>query len=40
LVNWGFAAADEMCNMAWVFTPGDSNVRCKVVETSDGQIVE
>jgi hypothetical protein len=39
-VNWGFNAKDEMCNMAWVYTPGDSKVKCQVVETSDGQIVE
>ncbi len=40
MVNWGFNAADEMCNMAWVYTPGDAAVRCKVIETSDGKIME
>jgi hypothetical protein len=38
--RWGFEARDEMCNMALVFTPGDADVKCKVVETSDGMIVE
>jgi hypothetical protein len=37
-VNWGFAAADEMCQIALVFTPGYSDYRCDVVETSDGVI--
>lgn len=35
-VHWGFKASDEMCQMAMVFTPGDSSAECKVVETSDG----
>lgn len=40
MVNWGFAAADEMCQIALVFTPGYSDRRCDVVETSDGVIPE
>jgi hypothetical protein len=39
-VPWGFEAKDEMCNMAVVFTPGESSARCAVVETSDGTIME
>jgi hypothetical protein len=39
-VHWGFKSTDEMCNMALVYTPGDSNLRCAPVETSDGMIVE
>lgn len=39
-VKWGFEAKDEMCNMAVVFTPGDPNIKCKVIETSDGVIFE
>jgi hypothetical protein len=38
--QWGFNAKDEMCNMAVVFTPGDSSAKCTVVETSDGTIME
>lgn len=35
-VNWGFKATDEMCQIAIVFTPGDSSTVCTAVETSDG----
>jgi hypothetical protein len=35
-VAWGFKAADEMCNLAIVYTPGDSTIQCNAVETSDG----
>jgi hypothetical protein len=35
-VHWGFKASDEMCQMAMVFTPGESARKCEVVETSDG----
>ncbi|UJR86221.1 hypothetical protein [Sandaracinus amylolyticus] len=38
MVNWGFRAADEMCQMAMVFTPQDLTADCEVVETSDGVI--
>jgi len=30
-VKWGFAAADEMCQIAMVFTPGEANRTCGVV---------
>lgn len=36
MVNWGFSAADEMCQIAIVFTPGESDRVCEVVESSDG----
>jgi hypothetical protein len=39
-VHWGFAAADEMCNLALVYVPGRGSIDCTVVETSDGMIVE
>lgn len=35
-VHWGFRAADEMCQIAIVHTPGDSKIECKVVDSSDG----
>jgi len=35
-VNWGFSAADEMCQIAMVYTPGESQRKCQVVATSDG----
>lgn len=35
-VNWGFAAADEMCQIALVFTPGEASRECEVVASSDG----
>lgn len=38
--HWGQTAADEMCQVAIVFTPGKSSTRCEVVETSDGEILE
>jgi len=30
-VNWGFEAKDEMCQIAIVFTPGDTNRKCEIV---------
>lgn len=33
-VRWGFAAADEMCQIAVVFTPGEASRTCDVVATS------
>lgn len=38
--TWGFSAAEEMCQIGIVFTPGPSGAECNVVETSDGVIVE
>ncbi|MCA9679843.1 MAG: hypothetical protein KC464_32725, partial [Myxococcales bacterium] len=35
-VHWGFSAAEEMCQIAYVFTPGFADHKCNVVETSDG----
>lgn len=35
-VAWGFGAADEMCQVAMVFTPGEANRVCKPVDSSDG----
>lgn len=32
-VRWGFAAADEMCQIALVFTPGEATRVCEVVES-------
>lgn len=40
IVNWGFSAKEEMCQIGIVFTPGDTSIKCTVVETSDGKIVE
>jgi hypothetical protein len=39
-VHWGFNAADEMCNLALVYTPGKSTIECRKVETSDGVLVD
>ena len=36
MINYGTNAADEMCNLAVVFTPFDTSALCKVIETSDG----
>jgi hypothetical protein len=36
MVNWGFLAEDEMCQIALVYTPGDADISCDVVESSDG----
>lgn len=36
LVNWGFLASDEMCQIALVYTPGDAEITCDVVASSDG----
>jgi hypothetical protein len=35
-VNWGYLAADEMCNMVMVWTPGETPAKCTEVATSDG----
>lgn len=37
--HWGFTAQDEMCQIGLVFTPGNTNAECVVVETSDGVIM-
>jgi hypothetical protein len=37
-VRYGFTAADEMCQLAIVHTPGDASAACEVVESSDGVI--
>ena len=39
-VEWGFAAKDEMCNLAYVFTPGESHAKCEIVESNDGLLDE
>lgn len=39
-VNWGFTAADEMCQIAIVHTPGVFGAHCDIVETSDGVVPE
>jgi hypothetical protein len=31
-VEWGFTAADEMCQIAYVYTPGDASATCRVVD--------
>jgi len=31
-VRWGFAADDEMCQIALVFTPGETKRKCEIVE--------
>lgn len=36
MVNWGFLATDEMCQIALVYTPGNAEIACDVVESSDG----
>jgi hypothetical protein len=36
-VNWGFLAEDEMCQFAYVFTPGDSSIKCETVATSTAE---
>lgn len=35
-VQWGFAASDEMCQIALVYTPGVASRKCEAVATSDG----
>jgi hypothetical protein len=35
-VHWGFTAADEMCQIALVYTPGIASRKCTPVATSDG----
>lgn len=34
-VTWGFAAADEMCQIALVYTPGSADLECEPVASSD-----
>ena len=34
-VNWGLTTEDEMCQMIIAFTPGDFDISCDVVETSN-----
>tara|TARA_Y100001934_G_scaffold94991_1_gene117190 strand:+ start:1474 stop:2484 length:1011 start_codon:yes stop_codon:yes gene_type:complete len=36
LVQYGSKAGDEMCNMTLVHTPGDIDICCEVVDSSDG----
>lgn len=36
VVNWGFSAAEEMCQIALVFTPGEAARECVPVASSDG----
>jgi hypothetical protein len=36
MVNWGFLSTDEMCQIALVYTPGDAEIACDVVDSSDG----
>ena len=31
-VHWGFEAKDEMCQIALVFTPGETDRKCEIVE--------
>jgi hypothetical protein len=38
MVNWGFKASDEMCQIAIVHTPGDVNTLCEPVASSDGKL--
>lgn len=40
LVTWGLYSSDEMCQIVAVHTPGDSSIKCEIVETSDGVIDE
>jgi hypothetical protein len=35
-IHWGFRAADEMCQIAIVHTPGTQSIECKPVASSDG----
>ncbi len=35
MVNWGFEASDEMCQIALVFTPGEASRECMPVASSD-----
>jgi len=32
-VHWGFTAADEMCQIALVYTPGEATRQCEVVDS-------
>ena len=32
-VNWGFTAAEEMCQIALVYTPGEATRHCDIVES-------
>ena len=36
MVRWGFEAADEMCQIALVFSPGEAARECVPVASSDG----
>jgi hypothetical protein len=38
--RWGFSAKDEMCQIAIVHTPGDVDIKCKIVASSDGMGIE
>lgn len=40
VIGYGSTAAHEMCNLTIVHTPGDQDIECKVVETSDGVLWE
>lgn len=37
-IHWGFNASDEMCQIALVYTPGDPDIKCVQVESSDGML--
>jgi hypothetical protein len=32
-VNWGFKASDEMCQIALVYTPGETTRQCEIVDS-------
>ena len=32
-VHWGFEAKDEMCQIALVFTPGETSRKCEIVSS-------
>ena len=32
-VHWGFTAAEEMCQIALVYTPGEATRHCDIVES-------
>lgn len=34
--TWGFTATDEMCQFGYVFVPGNTDISCETVATSDG----
>lgn len=35
-VTWGFSASDEMCQFGYVYIPGDTDIVCETVDSSDG----